>query len=49
MARLVGKSKVTQSKTTIPESIRNMYEINDGDHLEWHEDGKSEIKVKKEK
>lgn len=49
MARLVDKSKVTQGKTTIPQAIRTMYKIEDGDDLEWYEDGREKIIVKKDK
>lgn len=48
MPRLVASTTVTQSKTTIPEPMRNMFKIEDGDKLDWY-DGGNIIIVKRRK
>lgn len=47
MAEFVGTTKVNQGRITIPEAIRNMYSIGEGDIISWYRQSKDIIIVKK--
>lgn len=46
---LLQDTKITNNLTTIPESIRNYLDLEDGDRVEWHiQDGDIVVREKQQ-
>ena len=47
MEKFVEKTKIYEGRTSVPQALRNMLEINDGEFIDWYLEGEKTIIVRK--